>query len=313
MTLVSDEPKWWPLINSYRLCSYFLVASFTAVVYDWALTFGQEVELIWSQRWSCMTILYISVRYAGLPYAVAVVLSGLPSVSVSDGVSNVMYLAQNWMTVVIIPILCVIVSNRLYAMYRQSRKMLVFLIAIFLPVTITCVVLAAIVNIHVSGEEYILSGTYLCRYDSNGVVELLISMTWILCTVWGVLVLCLAVWIVVKYFREVQQLSTRGTITNCFIVLTKIHMIYFVFSVAVFSIGLAGFSPKLYNSSSVGAEVYDGVLQILLLVQMFVLGPRLILGVRERDTQLAVNTDAGPSFTTIIFQEHDLVSISGDV
>lgn len=85
MTIISDEPEWWPLINSYRLCSYFLVASFTAVVYDWALTFGQELELIWKQRWSHMTILYLSVRYAGLPYAIAIVLSGLPSVSVSDG------------------------------------------------------------------------------------------------------------------------------------------------------------------------------------------------------------------------------------
>lgn len=198
-------------------------------------------------------------------------------------------------------------------MYRRSRKMLVFLIAIFLPVTITCVVLAAIGSSYISGEEFILSGTYLCQYDSNGVVEILMYMTWILCTVWGVLVLCLAVWIVVKYSREVQQLSTRGTITNCFMVFSKIHMIYFVFFVAVSSIGLGAFSPKLYNSSSAGAEVYTGVLQILLLVQMFVLGPRLILGVREHDAQLAVITDAGPSFTTIIFQEHDLVSISSDV
>ncbi|KAG1804757.1 uncharacterized protein HD556DRAFT_1326064 [Suillus plorans] len=248
MTVISDGPEWWPLINSYRLCSYFLVASFTAVVYDWALTFGQELELIWRQRWSHMTILYLSVRYAGLPYAVAVVLSGLPSVSVSDGGCNVMYFAQNWMTVVIIAILCVIVSSRLYAMYRRSRKMLVFLIAIFLPVTITCVVLAAIGSSYISGEEFILSGTYLCQYDLNGVVKILMFMTWILCTVWGVLALCLAVWIVVKYFREVQQLSTGGTITNCFMVLTKIHMIYFVFFVAVCSIGLGAFSPNLYVS-----------------------------------------------------------------
>jgi hypothetical protein len=58
----------------------------------------------------------------------------------------------------------------------------------------------------------------------------------------------------------------------------------------------------------VGAEVYNGVLEILLLVQMFVLGPRLILGVREHDAKLAANSDSGPSFTTIIFQERDLVS-----
>ncbi|KAG2369153.1 hypothetical protein BDR07DRAFT_855582 [Suillus spraguei] len=106
MTLVSNDPMWWPLINSYRLFSYFLVASFAVVVYDWALIFGQELELIWRQRWSHMTILYLSVRYAGLPYAVAVVLVNLPSVSITNAVSNIMYFALNWMTLVITVILC---------------------------------------------------------------------------------------------------------------------------------------------------------------------------------------------------------------
>lgn len=313
MTSVSNDPMLWPLIDSYRLLSYFLVASFAAVIYDWALTFGQEFELIWRQPWSHMTILYLSVRYAGLPYAVAVVLSSIPSVSVSDAGCNVMYFMQNWMTVAIIAILCVIVNSRLHAMYQRSRKMLIFLVTICLSVTIACVVLAAIVSSHVSGEELVLSGCYLCHYNFEGVDELLISMTWILCTVWEVSILCLAVWIVVKHFREVQQLSTGGTITNCFMVLTKIHMIYFIFSVIVFSFGLGSFSPTIYNSSSVGAEVYNGVLEILLFVQMFVLGPRLILGVREHDAKLAVNSDAGPSFTTIIFQERGLVSTGSGV
>ncbi|KAG1779128.1 hypothetical protein EV702DRAFT_1090472 [Suillus placidus] len=72
MTVVSNDPMSWPLIDSYLLSSYFSVACFTVVVYDWALTFGQEFELIWRQRWSHTTILYLSVRYAGIPYAVYV-------------------------------------------------------------------------------------------------------------------------------------------------------------------------------------------------------------------------------------------------
>ncbi|KAG2357949.1 hypothetical protein BDR07DRAFT_316411 [Suillus spraguei] len=61
MTLVSNEPQWWPLLDDYRIYSYFVVASSTVVVYDWALTFGQEFELVLRQRWSRMTVLYISV------------------------------------------------------------------------------------------------------------------------------------------------------------------------------------------------------------------------------------------------------------
>jgi hypothetical protein len=44
-------------------------------------------------------------------------------------------------------------------------------------------------------------------------------------TVWEVLALCLAVWIVVKHFR---RLPTGWTIEDCFTVLIKAHVFYFV-------------------------------------------------------------------------------------
>ncbi|OAX31496.1 hypothetical protein K503DRAFT_806024 [Rhizopogon vinicolor AM-OR11-026] len=47
MTIVSNDPGWWPTIYIFREDSYVTVASFIVVFYDWALTFGQEFELIW--------------------------------------------------------------------------------------------------------------------------------------------------------------------------------------------------------------------------------------------------------------------------
>lgn len=70
MTLVSNDPSWWPSINFYRISSYYTVAAYLVLMYDWTLTFGQEVELIWRQRWSPMTVLYLIVRYGGMFYAV---------------------------------------------------------------------------------------------------------------------------------------------------------------------------------------------------------------------------------------------------
>ncbi|KAG1798077.1 uncharacterized protein HD556DRAFT_217022 [Suillus plorans] len=85
MTYVSNDPSWWPTINLdyfFRLldgfvasgcldptliCS-FAVAAGVVMVYDWVLTLGQEIELIWRQRWSLMTVLYLIIRYIGLPY-----------------------------------------------------------------------------------------------------------------------------------------------------------------------------------------------------------------------------------------------------
>jgi hypothetical protein len=68
----------------------------------------------------------------------------------------------------------------------------------------------------------ILSGTYRCAYA--GYQLLLTVANWILRTVWEVLALCLALWITVKYFRE---LPTGWTIENLFSVLMKTHVLYF--------------------------------------------------------------------------------------
>jgi hypothetical protein len=46
-------------------------------------------------------------------------------------------------------------------------------------------------------------------------------------TVWEVLALSLAVWIVIKHFRELRRSSTGWTTRDCFAVLIKTHMLYF--------------------------------------------------------------------------------------
>ncbi|KAG2360806.1 hypothetical protein BDR07DRAFT_1411525, partial [Suillus spraguei] len=69
MTVVSNDPSLWPFISSDIFYSYWMVATGVVVVYDWVLTLGQEIELIWRQRWSLMTVLYMITRYIGIPYS----------------------------------------------------------------------------------------------------------------------------------------------------------------------------------------------------------------------------------------------------
>lgn len=83
MTIVSDDPTWWPFVSYSSLINHFVAASSTVVVYDWVLTFGQEFELILRQRWSFMTVLYICVRYIGILFSIINILSILP-VSITD-------------------------------------------------------------------------------------------------------------------------------------------------------------------------------------------------------------------------------------
>ena len=52
-------------------------------------------------------------------------------------------------------------------------------------------------------------------------------ITWILGTAWEVVALCLAIWIAVKHFKELQRPSTGWIVGDCFTVLVKTHVFYF--------------------------------------------------------------------------------------
>ncbi|KAG2353633.1 hypothetical protein BDR07DRAFT_1432538, partial [Suillus spraguei] len=206
MTFISNDPTWWPSINAYMFSSYFIIASFIVVTYDWVLTFGQEVELVWRQRWSLMTVLYLGV--CSLFVTVATL-------------CFIIFATYDWTSFVVMVMLWVIIITRLHAMYQRSRKILIFLVVTSLAVNIF------------SGVELILSGTYQCSYNSVGDILLLVSLTWIIGTVWEVLALCLAIWIAVKHFRELRQHSAGGIIGDCFTVLVQTHVLYFASFAAV--------------------------------------------------------------------------------
>ncbi|KAG1743167.1 uncharacterized protein EDB91DRAFT_230449 [Suillus paluster] len=135
--------------NQFEYYLQLFFASSVGVIYDWALTFGQEVELVWKKRWSLMTVLCLSVRYSGNTlrchqYAEQ------SSVTLADRCSRIIY-TINWMHVVANAMLGVIMIARLHAMHQRSRKMFIFLIVIFLAVNIPCGVIAGIDTMYVSG------------------------------------------------------------------------------------------------------------------------------------------------------------------
>jgi preprotein translocase subunit SecG len=175
-------------------------------------------------------------------------------------------------------------------MYQQSRKVLAFLLVIFLPIRIANAVMTAIMTTQVAAEEFILSSTYQCVFDYSGEFLFLDFMTWILGTVWEVFALCLAVWIAVKHFHELRRHSTGSITGDCFTVLMKTHVIYFASFVAVPCFHIGFFTPTVAaDQYSLKSRTYIGLDQIFQIVQMFELGPRLILGVREYHAELVAN------------------------
>ncbi|KAG1796232.1 uncharacterized protein HD556DRAFT_1441534 [Suillus plorans] len=289
MTIISNDPSWWPLIDSHIIFSYFIVAASVGVIYDWALAFGQEVELIWKQHWSLMTVLYLTVRYIGVIYA------GMNIQSLY------MYFALYWTTWVLIAILGVIMIARLHAMYQRSRKVLVLLVVVFTAINIANTVMLTINMGYISAEQVILSGTYQCVVENPKNLD---TIPWMIMGVWEVFILCLAVWIALKHFRELRQHSAGGVIKDCFTVLMKTHMSYFVSFVVVLCLSIGYLSPTMGKDPySPIILIYSGFLEMFIIVQSAVLGSRLILGVREYHAKRMIDPDAGPSLISIAFQE----------
>ncbi|KAG2051480.1 hypothetical protein BDR06DRAFT_973792 [Suillus hirtellus] len=314
MTLISNDPSWWPTIDQNIFYSYFVVVSCAAVIYDWGLMFAQE-----RQRWSMMTVLYLTARYGAIGFSLVNMLISLPTIPKTDVGCLIMIDVINWTGDVVYIILGVIAIVRLHAMYQGSRKVLISLLIIFLAIRIPIEVINAITATQLTGEEYILSGIYKCRIGYPSVSLLLGSIPWILGTIWEVLTLCLAVWIAVKHYRELRGRSTGDIMKNCFTVLMQTHISYFAsFACASFlivsSLQISFLSPSfLPNEYSFGIQLYICLIQILQTVQLSVLGPRLILSVREYTAKLVADSDTGSNMTSMAFEERLHVETSRSV
>ncbi|KAG2045645.1 hypothetical protein BDR06DRAFT_433440 [Suillus hirtellus] len=239
-------------------------------------------------------------------------LTGVPTISLTDAVSWIVYVIWNWTGGLVFVMLWVIIITRLHAMYQRSRKILIFLIVTFLAINTFGGVSNVIATMH---KEFLLSDSYQCSTDSAKDIPPLISISWILIVVWEVLTLCLAVWIAVKHFRELRQHSAGGMIRDCFMTLMKTHVVHSssVLAVSCFQL-IVNFSPKLVTDlNSLEVQTFFGLVHILEVVEMSVLGPRLILGVREYHANLMANSDAATGMTSFAFQEHVHISTGSGV
>lgn len=226
----------------------------------------------------------------------------------------ILYDILSWTNAVVFAILGVIMITRLNALHQRSRKVLIFLVVTFLAVNIFNGAVSVMYTLHTSAEELILSGTHHCQIDYEGNILLLGITAWILFTAWEVLALCLALWIALKHFREIRQNVAGGMVRDCHSALMKSHVLYFASSVAATCLEIGYVSPAIsMYPTSLGTQIYAGFLKIFTVVQLFVLGPRLILSLREYNAKLVDDSDATTYMSSIAFQEHVYISTGSGV
>jgi hypothetical protein len=64
---------------------------------------------------------------------------------------------------------------------------------------------------------------------------------------------------------------------------------------------------------SLDIQIYGGLTQIFKVMQLFVLGPHLILSVREYHAKLVANSDTATDMISIAFEQRVHVSTSSSV
>jgi hypothetical protein len=103
---------------------YCKSAALSWLLYDMILTIGDEVNYIWSRRWSTFTALFFIVRYVPL---LAVTSSAVTSLlpDVAPQICDIFSWIEAGCTFVILVVVQIIMQFRLYVMYQKSRKVLI--------------------------------------------------------------------------------------------------------------------------------------------------------------------------------------------
>ncbi|KAG2357152.1 hypothetical protein BDR07DRAFT_1421248 [Suillus spraguei] len=273
-----------------------------------------------------MTVLYICVRYIGiLSLRTTSILSILP-VLITDVVSTINWYIWTWNPVIVNAILGVVMIARINAMYQGSKKLFIFLVVTLLACTITpelwwllkTWVFQAQETHGQLPEEAVLSGYYTCI--TYGETNPSLNYEWLTpILVWEILALFLVVWNVVMHFRKLRRSQTGSSIGDCLTMLIESHAFYFLAFATVASLRLGSLSNatvrrhvtgicscpliiSIQNTTSIWNAVYSGIWSIAQVLQMFVLGPRLILSIREYYAKISDRADGGIGMTSIAFQ-----------
>ncbi|KIK81538.1 hypothetical protein PAXRUDRAFT_752498 [Paxillus rubicundulus Ve08.2h10] len=270
--------------------------------------FGREVKYIWRKPWSLMSCLYVVVRYLGIVLAITNALWG-STIDTPELVRCAFSLwfsclranhrcidtfkFMNWGGYVYTLALEVTMMLRTLAMYNQSRKLLWFILVLFIPVVVVEFILSVFYfgagnGMHVT--DIALPGTEFCASNFSLSPFLYISLSLPGIVFDGIL----AIFAIARVIPLMQR-PLGGCRTNvCMQVLARDNVFYFLGNLAYRSFNLIPLT-KL-------PPVYQNIGQVFCSVEPFVVPPYLVISFRESFADLAAGSEAGSQLDTMEFQ-----------
>ncbi|KAF8587974.1 hypothetical protein K439DRAFT_1630160 [Ramaria rubella] len=120
-------------LHFLRISSFNTIASTSLLLYEVIITSSQEFNFIWRKPWSFISIVYALLRYYSLCYLLVLSYETI-NVSLSEKVRFCKFfiLFQVWGATVFVPVVDILIIMRIYALYRQSKKVGVILVILWI-------------------------------------------------------------------------------------------------------------------------------------------------------------------------------------
>ncbi|KAH7925224.1 hypothetical protein BV22DRAFT_1129157 [Leucogyrophana mollusca] len=142
------------IIWNTRISQHALQSSGSSAINPAVITLDQEVEYIWSTKWSIPAILFLILRYVG---------DGLAILSV---IGQVFLILEGWPETVLVWIMQITLQMRIYALYNRSRRVLIFMTLTFLGEVIAMSTILALANSRTIVVNDPLPDVKICAVDN---------------------------------------------------------------------------------------------------------------------------------------------------
>lgn len=131
-------------VGVMRLVTYFDVAGVAMFLYDYFLTIGMEVDLVWSSKWGFMKVLYLLQRY--LPFVDAAILCFLHQFSrtINPSTCSVVEKLRGYLIITGICLSELILTLRAWAVWRRDGRLGTALSILFVATAVTSYVIQSL-------------------------------------------------------------------------------------------------------------------------------------------------------------------------
>jgi len=247
-------------LTSIRFCQ---LAATVVTVYDHVITIDQEVDLVWNKHWTTSKVLLIWSRYFG-DFVLLAEAAVYTNITTSHKFCYVWFRFHGWAGAFVIWSMQLMMMSRIFALYPQSRKVLILVLACFISqVAATSTVLALAIHTFVVPPRF-----HICAPHR---VPKYFCALWIPIILFEILLFALSLNAWIAHLRRTRRLKPLQSHDLVSILVRDSVAYFFVILVAYIANAVSYLVLPVWN------QLPDG----LSLASTCVIGCRLMLNLRE--------------------------------